>query len=70
MNTRRSWFRPARAVPPEAFFLALVIGLALGLWLAVAPPRPLAPASITTITTITTIAPPCADARQPCRGRV
>jgi hypothetical protein len=52
-------------MPPEAIFLAVVMLLATWLYsLASAPRSPAAPASITDI------APSCADARQPCRGRV
>lgn len=55
----RSWFRDRPRLPPEAIFLAAVMGLALGLWLAVAPPRPAVTASI---------APVCADSSaQPCK---
>lgn len=56
---RRAWFRP-RSAPPEVYFLAAVMLLAAGLYALAAPPRP---------ATVASIAPACADASQPCRGR-
>lgn len=59
MSTRRAWFRPtARRMPPECVFMLVVMGMALGLYLAVAPPRPAVTASV---------APACADSTPPCR---
>ncbi len=62
MSTK-AWYRP-RSAPPEVYFLAAVILLAAGLYAWAAPARPAAPHSASDI------APKCADAQQPCRGRV
>ena len=62
MTTHRSWFRPARGLPPEATFILALGILASLLYLAVAPRSPAAPPSITDV------APRCSDAPRPCKG--
>jgi hypothetical protein len=62
--TRRAWFRPARHMPIEGWFVALMLVTAAVLY-ALAVPR----CSLGR-TCAADIAPICADARQPCRGRV
>lgn len=63
IRTRRAWFRPARRTPPEVAFLAFVIALGLfGYLMSVH-------SAVRAGVFKTDIAPACADARQPCRGR-
>jgi hypothetical protein len=64
-HIRRSWFRPARTMPVEAAFIAGMIVLATVLY-ALAVPR----CALGRTCAADLVAPPCADARQPCRGRV